>query len=187
MRPFGVRVLLEFNSDLANIDTWTYHKVRSNYERKSYLESFGLNLKGSWTLISEQSSSRVKETWRLYGEGPMNMNEIEALHKTYVENYKPAKADYKKRKKTIMGWYPDYKFLQSLNQKQESTENLENIAAAIENLFRQQKGLPKTLDNLRLRSDELFKNKVYVENSDDEINSEEKLINLIQNSVEKLH
>ena len=32
---------------------------------------------------------------------------------------------------------------------------------------------------------ELFKNKVYVENSDDEINSEEKLINLIQNSVRK--
>ena len=29
----------------------------------------------------------------------MNMNEIEALHKSYVENYKPAKADYKKRKK----------------------------------------------------------------------------------------
>ena len=35
LRPFGVRVLLEFNSDLANIDTWTYHKVRSNYELKS--------------------------------------------------------------------------------------------------------------------------------------------------------
>ena len=186
LKPFGVRVLLEFNSDLANIDTWTYHKVRSNYELKSYLESFGLNLKGSWALISEQSSSRVKEAWRLYGEGPMNMNEIEALHKTYVENYKPAKADYKKRKKTIMGWYPDYKFLQSLNPKQESTENLENIAAAIRKFISTAKGAPQNFRQLEgLRSDELFKNKVYVENSDDEINSEEKLINLIQNSVRK--
>ena len=83
-----------------------------------------------------------------------------------------------------MCWYPDYKFLQSLNPKQESTENLENIAAAIRKFISAAKGAPQNFRQLEgLRSDELFKNKVYVENSDDEINSEEKLINLIQNSV----
>ena len=85
-----------------------------------------------------------------------------------------------------MGWYPDYKFLQSLNPKQESTENLENIAAAIRKFISAIKGASPNFRQLEgLRSDELFKNKVYVENSDDEINSEEKLINLIQNAVRK--
>ena len=186
LRPFGARVLLEFNSDLSNIDTWTYHKVRSNSELKSYLESFGLNLKGTWSLISEQSSSRVRESWRLYGDGSMNINEIEALHKSYVVNYKRAKKDYKKRRKTIMGWYPDFEFLHSLSPKQESTQNLENIASAIRKFISAAKGAPQNFRQIEgLRSDELFKSKVYVENSLDEINSEEKLINLIQNSVRK--
>ena len=74
----------------------------------------------------------------------------------------------------------------TLNPKQISTENLENIAAAIRKFISAAKGAPQNFRQLEgLRSDELFKNKVYVENSDDEINSEEKLINLIQNAVRK--
>ena len=185
LRPFGVRVLLEFNSDLANIDTWTYHKVRSNYELKSYLESFGLNLKGSWALISEQSSSRVKEAWRLYGDGSMNMNEIEALHKSYVENYKPAKADYKKRKKTIMGWYPDYEFLQSLSPKQENTKNLNKIAGAIHKFLSERKGAFQKIQLDGLTYEEQYKQykKLSEENSNDEFNSEEKMIKIIKKVI----
>ena len=74
---------------MANIDTWTYHKVRSNYELKSYLESFGLNLKGSWALIYEQSSSRVREAWRFYGDGSMNIKHEEkcTLIKDFSKNF----------------------------------------------------------------------------------------------------
>ena len=186
LRPFGVNILLDFNPELSNIDTWTFHKVKSNFELKAYLESFGLNLKGIWSLISDQSSSRVKEAWRLYGDGSMNINEIDILHKSYVENYKKAKEEYRKIKKRIMGWHPDYKFLQSLIPKQEDTENLTKIAETIHKFLSAAKGAPQNFRQLEgLRSDELFRNKFYVENSYEGINSEKKLINLIQNSVRK--
>ena len=186
LRPFGVNILLDFNPELSNIDTWTFHKVKSNFELKAYLESFGLNLKGIWSLISDQSSSRVKEAWRLYGDGSMNINEIDILHKSYVENYKKAKEEYRKTKKRIIGWHPDYKFLQSLIPKQEDTENLTKIAETIHEFLSAAKGAPQNSRKLEdLRSDELFRKKIYVENSYDEINSEKKLINLIQNSVRK--
>ena len=185
LRPFGVRVLLEFNSDLANIDTWTYHKVRSNYELKSYLESFGLNLKGSWALISEQSSSRVKEAWSCYGDGSMNINEIEALHKSYVVNYKPAKADYKKRKKTIMGWYPDYKFLQSLNPKQKDTENLNKIAGTIHKLLSFSRGATQNSRQLEGLTRKEQYEYLSFEDLNDKFNSEEKMINIIQGVIKR--
>ena len=184
LRPFGVKILLDFNPELSNIDTWTFHKVKSNSELKAYLESFGLNLKGTWSLISEQSSSRVKEAWRCYGDGSMNINEIEALHKSYVLNYKPTKADYKKRKKTIMGWYPDYKFLQSLSPKQEDTENLNKIAGAIHKFLSARKGaLPKDIQLDGLTEEEQYKQykKLSLENSNDEFNS--KMIKIIQKVI----
>ena len=186
LRPFGVKILLDFNPELSNIDTWTFHKVKSNSELKAYLESFGLNLKGTWSLISEQSSSRVIEAWSRYGDGSMNINEIEALHKSYVVSYKPAKADYKKRKKTIMGWYPDYKFLQSLSPKQEDTENLNKIAGAIHKFLSARKGaLPKDIQLDGLTEEEQYKQykKLSVENSNDEFNSEEKMIKIIQKVI----
>ena len=184
LRPFGVRVLLDFNPELSNIDTWTFHKVKSNAELKAYLESFGLNLKGTWSLIADQSSSRVKESWGLYGDSSMSINEIDILHRSYVENYKKAKEEYKKRKKRIMGWHPDFKFLQSLTPKQENTENLEKIAETIHKFLSASKGAPQNFRQLEgLRNDELFK--VSVENSEVENNSDEKLINLIQKIVRK--
>ena len=184
LRPFGVRVLLDFNPELSNIDTWTFHKVKSNGELKAYLESFGLNLKGTWSLISDQSSSRVKEAWGLYGDSSMSINEIDILHKSYVENYKKAKEEYRKRKRRIMGWHPDYKFLQSLIPKQENTENLDKIAQTIHKLLSASKGAPQNFRQLEgLRNDELFK--VSVENSEVENNSDEKFINLIQKIVRK--
>ena len=100
LRPFGVRVLLDFNSELSNIDTWTYHKVRSNQELKSYLKSFGLNLIRTWPLIAEQSTSKVKEAWKLYGNSSMKNNEVENLHKSFVEKYKKAKSEYKRTRKS---------------------------------------------------------------------------------------
>ena len=184
LRPFGVRVLLDFNPELSNIDTWTFHKVKSNGELKAYLESFGLNLKGTWSLISDQSSSRVKEAWGLYGDSSMSINEIDILHKSYVQNYKKAKEEYRKRKRRIMGWHPDYKFLQSLIPKQENTENLDKIAQTIHKLLSASKGAPQNFRQLEgLRNDELFK--VSVKNSEAENNSEEKLINLIKKIVRK--
>ncbi len=184
LRPFGVNILLDFNPELSNIDTWTFHKVKSNFELKAYLESFGLNLKGTWSLISDQSSSRVKEAWRLYGDGSMNINEIDILHKSYVENYKKAKEEYRKRKKRIMGWHPDYKFLQSLIPKQEDTENLTKIAETIHKFLSASKGAPQNFRQFEgLRNDELLE--VSVKNSESENKSEEKLINLIQKIVRK--
>ena len=184
LRPFGVKILLDFNPELSNIDTWTFHKVKSNGELKAYLESFGLNLKGTWSLISDQSSSRVKEAWGLYGDSSMSINEIDILHKSYVENYKKAKEEYRKRKRRIMGWHPDYKFLQSLIPKQENTENLDKIAQTIHKLLSASKGAPQNFRQLEgLRNDELFK--VSVENSEVENNSDEKFINLIQKIVRK--
>ena len=184
LRPFGVRVLLDFNPELSNIDTWTFHKVKSNAELKAYLESFGLNLKGTWSLIADQSSSRVKESWGLYGDSSMSINEIDILHRSYIENYKKAKEEYKKRKKRIMGWHPDFKFLQSLTPKQENTENLEKIAQTIHKFLSASKGAPQNFRQLEgLRNDELFK--VSVKNSESENKSEEKLINLIQKIVRK--
>ena len=72
LRPFGLRVLLDFNSELSNIDTWTFHKVRSNSELKSYLISLGLSFHGTWSLIADQSSSRISQAWRFYGDGSIN-------------------------------------------------------------------------------------------------------------------
>ena len=162
LRPFGVRVILDFNPDLSNIDTWTFHKVRSNSELKSYLKSFGLNLKGTWSLISEQSPSRVREAWRLYGEGPINTREIESLHKSYVENYKKAKTEYRKHKNTIMGWEPNLDFLQSLKPKQKDTATLQKIGKAIRLLISVKEGSPKnSIQFENISSEEVITNELY--------------------------
>ena len=34
-----------------------------------------------------------------YGDSSMSINEIDILHRSYVENYKKAKEEYKKEKK----------------------------------------------------------------------------------------
>ena len=162
LRPFGARVLLDFNSELSNIDTWTFHKVRSNSELKSYLKSFGLNLKGTWSLISEQSPSRVREAWRLYGELPINTREIESLHKSYVQNYKKAKTEYRKYKNTMMGWEPDLEFLQSLKPKQKDTVILEKIGKAIRKLISVNQG--SSQNSIRFENmsrEEVIKNELY--------------------------
>ena len=165
LRPFGARVLLDFNSELSNIDTWTFHKVRSNSELKSYLKSFGLNLKGTWSLISEQSPSRVREAWRLYGELPINTREIESLHKSYVQNYKKAKTEYRKYKNTMMGWEPDLEFLQSLKPKQKDTVILEKIGKAIRRLISVNQGSPQnSIQFENIRSEEVINNELYTSN-----------------------
>ena len=162
LRPFGARVILDFNPDLSNIDTWTFHKVRSNSELKSYLKGFGLNLKGTWSLISEQSPSRVREAWRLYGEGPINTREIESLHKSYVENYKKAKIEYRKHKNTIMGWEPDLDFLQSLKPKQKNTATLQKIGKAIRLLISVKEGSPQnSIQFENISSEEVINNELY--------------------------
>ena len=162
LRPFGARVLLDFNSELSNIDTWTFHKVRSNSELKSYLKSFGLNLKGTWSLISEQSPSSVREAWRLYGEAPVNTREIESLHKSYVENYKKAKTEYRKHKNTIMGWEPDLDFLQSLKPKQKNTATLQKIGKAIRLLISVKEGSPQnSIQFENISSEEVINNELY--------------------------
>ena len=181
IRPFGLRVLVDFNSELSNIDTWTFHKVRSNSELKSYLISFGLSFHGTWSLIADQSCSRIREAWRLYGDGSIKNSTLEILHKSYVENYKKFKSEYRKRKKTMMGWYPDFEFLQSLNPKQNNTEKLEKIANSIRKLLAVAKGAPQNFRQLEgLTSEELFLNGVYEEPLDIESDTEEKIINLIR-------
>ena len=184
--PFGVRVLLDFNMELSNLDTWTFHKVRSNSELKSYLQSFGLSFHGNWSLISDQSFSRTREAWRLYGDGSINNNDLETLHKSYVENYKKAKAEYRKRKKTIMGWNPDFEFLQSLKPKQKNYENLNKIAASIRNFLSVAKGAsPKSRQLEGLTNEELIINRVYTEPLDLESDPKERVINLIRITVKK--
>ncbi len=186
LRPFGVRVLLDFNEQLSNLDTWTFHKVRSNSELKSYLQSFGLSSHGNWSLISDQSFSRTREAWRLYGDSSINNNDLETLHKSYVENYKKAKAEYRKKKKTIMGWNPDFEFLQSLKPKQKNDENLNKIAASIRKLLSVAKGAPQNFRQLEgLTNEELIKNRVYAEPLDLESDTEERVINLIRIAVTK--
>ena len=186
LRPFGVRVLIDFNSELSNIDTWTYHKVRSNPELKSYLKSFGLNLIRTWPLIAEQSTSRVKEAWRLYGNNSMNNNEIENLHKSFVEKYKKAKSEYKRTRKRIIGWEPDFKFLQSLKPKQVNRDNLEMIDKAIRKFKSSSEGAPQNFMPFEeLRSDELFKNDLYTLDSNIEKESTEKEIDIIQKTIQE--
>ena len=186
LRPFGVRVLLDFNSELSNIDTWTYHKVRSNSELKSYLKSFGLNLKGTWSLISEQSQSRVQEAWILYGDGLINSKEIESLHKSYVQNYKKAKSEYRKIKKTIMGWEPDLDFLQSLKPKQKDRENLEKIGKAIRRFISVNEGAPQNLVQFeKLRSDEIYENNLYTSDLNFGSNSIDNEKNILQKTIKE--
>ena len=184
LRPFGLRVLLDFNSELSNIDTWTFHKVRSNSELKSYLISLGLSFHGTWSLIADQSSSRISQAWRFYGDGSINNSELEIFHKSYVENYKKSKSEYRKRKKTMMGWHPDYEFLQSLTPKQSSTEMLEKIADSVRKLLAASKGAPQNFRQLEgLTNEELFLNRVYEEPLDIESDTEEKIINLIRLTI----
>ena len=184
LRPFGLRVLLDFNSELSNIDTWTFHKVRSNSELKSYLISLGLSFHGTWSLIADQSSSRISQAWRFYGDGSINNSELEIFHKSYVENYKKSKSEYRKRKKTMMGWHPDYEFLQSLIPKQSSTEMLEKIADSVRKLLAAAKGAPQNFRQLEgLTNEELFLNRVYEEPLDIESDTEEKIINLIRLTI----
>ncbi len=186
LRPFGVRVLLDFNSELSNIDTWTFHKVRSNSELKSYLKSFGLNLKGTWSLISEQSSSRVREAWRLYGEGPINTKEIESLHKSYVQNYKKAKTEYRKHKNTIMGWEPDLDFLQSLKPKQKDTATLEKIGKAIRRLISVNQGSPQNFLRFEeLRSDQMYDNNLYTSDFNSDPDSVDNEKDILQKTIIK--
>ena len=184
LRPFGLRVLLDFNSELSNIDTWTFHKVRSNSELKSYLISLGLSFHGTWSLIADQSSSRISQAWRFYVDGSINNSELEIFHKSYVENYKKSKSEYRKRKKTMMGWHPDYEFLQSLTPKQSSTEMLEKIADSVRKLLAAAKGAPQNFRQLEgLTNEELFLNRVYEEPLDIESDTEEKIINLIRLTI----
>ena len=186
LRPFGVRVLLDFNSELSNIDTWTYHKVRSNPELKSYLKSFGLNLIRIWPLIAEQSTSKVKEAWKLYGNSSMKNNEVENLHKSFVEKYKKAKSEYKRTRKRIIGWEPDFKFLQSLNPKQDNRDNLEMLDKAIRKFKSASEGAQQNFMAFdELRSDELFKNDLYTLDSNSDIESNEKEIDIIQKTIKE--
>ena len=115
----------------------------------------------------------------------MNIKEIDILHKSYVENYKKAKQEYRKRKKRIMGWHPDHKFLQSLNPKQKDTENLNKIAGTIHKLLSFSRGATQNSRQLEGLTRKEQYEYLSFEDLNDKFNSEEKMINIIQGVIKR--
>ena len=56
-----------------------------------------------------------KEAWQQCGEGDMTLEQVQTLHASYIEAYRPAKAAYQERAGKSSGWLPDAAFLHSLN------------------------------------------------------------------------
>ena len=116
----------------------------------------------------------------------MKNNEVENLHKSFVEKYKKAKSEYKRTRKRIIGWEPDFKFLQSLNPKQDNRDNLEMIDKAIRNFKSASEGATQnSMPFDELRSDELFKNDLYTLDSNSDTESNEKEIDIIQKTIQE--
>ena len=184
LRPFSAFVIVDFNPELSNIDTWTSHKVKSNKELKSYLRFHGVQLQSAWSLLSEQSQKRIKEAWLLYGDSSITLDEVLNLHYSFVQNYKTAKKLYKEKHNRIIGWNPDINFLQLLNPKQNNTKKLELIEKAIRKFISVKEGAPSNLSQFEsLTSAELLQ--VSMQKYNDGEDLREKNINLIRDVVQK--
>ena len=131
IKPFSAEIISEFNPKLSNLSTWAKNKVQGNYELKSYLKSCGLLLISPWALIADSTKTRIINSWKRCGEGELKLNDVLKIYDSYLEKYKKAKEEYKKLNGKISGWFPDEKFLLSIEPPQINTKNLLLIDKAI--------------------------------------------------------
>ena len=131
IKPFSAEIISEFNPKLSNLSTWAKNKVQGNYELKSYLKSCGLLLISPWALIADSTKTRIINSWKRCGEGELKLDDVLKIYDSYLEKYKKAKEEYKKLNGKISGWYPDEKFLLSIEPPQINTKNLLLIDKAI--------------------------------------------------------
>ena len=131
IKPFSAEIISEFNPKLSNLSTWAKNKVQGNYELKSYLKSCGLLLISPWALIADSTKTRIINSWKRCGEGELKLDDVLKIYDSYLEKYKKAKEEYKKFNGKISGWFPDEKFLLSIEPPQINTKNLLLIDKAI--------------------------------------------------------
>ena len=173
--PFSAKIIKTFNEKLSSLDTWTTTQIKSESSLKAYLVKCNLRLQSDWSLIADTSPKRVIEACQEFRPPEINIDEIVILHKSYLVNYKKAKLIYKKKNGRISGWVPDQSFLNCLNPKQKTLDNLENIAKSIRDF---EKGL-KSPESIPSIMKSLSENK-YDDKFNEDIYREEKQINLIK-------
>lgn len=113
--PFTAEILRSYDPLRCGLPTWSETRVQGNNELKQYLRSCGLLLISPWALLADSSKKRIKEAWQQCGEGNMSLEQVQTLHASYIEAYRPAKAAYQEKTGKSSGWLPDATFLQSLN------------------------------------------------------------------------
>ncbi len=179
--PFSAKIIKTFNKKLSSLDTWTTHQIKSESSLKEYLVKCDLRLQSDWSLIADTSTKRILEACKEFNTLKINNNDIISLHKSYLINYKKAKAAYKKKYGRISGWVPNQAFINSLNPKQSTLVNLECIAAAIR---KYEKGLksPESIPSIK----QYLLEKKYEGSSDEDQIKEERQINLIKKLSKEL-
>ena len=115
IKPFTAEILRSYDPSRCGLPTWSETRVQGNNELKQYLRSCGLLLISPWALLADTSKKRIKEAWQQCGEGDMTLEQVQTLHASYIEAYRPAKAAYQEKTGKSSGWLPDATFLQSLN------------------------------------------------------------------------
>ena len=103
--PFSAKIIKTFNKKLSSLDTWTTHQIKSESSLKEYLVKCDLRLQSDWSLIADTSTKRILEACKEFNTLKINNDDIISLHKSYLINYKKAKAAYKKSMEELVVGY----------------------------------------------------------------------------------
>ena len=136
VNPFCAEIIHSYNPDKnANLQTWTFDKVKSHQEiRKYYRAMKSIIHISDWALLGKRPLNGLISAWKQYGDyREYNKNLKDVLKKnidpknksiddfiknlliSYQLQYPKAKELYKYKTKKIKGWSPNNEFTRKLN------------------------------------------------------------------------
>jgi hypothetical protein len=128
IRPFTAQVVCSFDSDQsAGLPHWARIKLKANNELKAHLRQHGLLLISPWALLADSSSRRIRQAWEVFGAGSLTADCAVALHEAYCKAYPEARAAYRNRSKSTIGWLPSHEFLKAIAPDQPAATTLEQL------------------------------------------------------------